>query len=561
MESAWGRLVKAATFSKFQGLDLRNVPEASPADTVQVARNVDLTTGGGFKVRSRLRLYATVDVRSFGLYVANDELRCAMPWHASAGPDPMPMPPYGVAYDFLSANDGQFTFPFTVVALPGASAFDNAPYLSVEISDTPFKTYQHHYVTDTRTPLTVAASTLTTVTFVETIPATLQATPGWTLWVHSALPVFPEQVVTAVLGPNQVQVSPGFATPPAVAIPCEGVYPFRTLVVGQPFIPGPAILVHARRVWASDLQTRDTYYSALDTATDWTGGDSGNLRTSLHIDGSQFIQGFGVFKANLVVICERATQSWRVVDYDPDTFIMEDNVGGAGTKWPKSVANVMGDLLYFSEGGFRSLSAVVTTGQLKEDDVGAKILAVTRNLDIADRPPIAVWSPAQSKYQCAIDTTHYVFTYSPRSNVSGWTTYTLPFDITAMVEWRGNIYARRKDSAEIYVFDAEQPTEAGFSWEVEFAWIDLAEGTDAAGHLTHVRFIDLHQTGACKLDVALDPNDPTDTVYALEITGSTTNAGKIPLHIMSDLFQPKFYGTLDWELGALTYRYQVGNLV
>jgi hypothetical protein len=216
----------------------------------------------------------------------------------------------------------------------------------------------------------------------------------------------------------------------------------------------------------------------------------------------------------------------------------------------------MGDLFYFSLGGFRSLKAVVTTGQLNEGDVGAPIQSLTRGINFTDLPkPASLWSAARAQYLCAIGTTMYVFTYSPISGVSGWTTYTLPSAVDSMVELDGNLYIRFVGSNTIYVFDPAYENEAGFTWEVRFAFYDGEDHTVPKNW----RILDHALVGRATIAYMVEPEDESFVVNAA-IVDSIDRPNRVYPFVVSNHIAPKFTGTTPFRLDRFTFRYDMGNL-
>jgi hypothetical protein len=279
------------------------------------------------------------------------------------------------------------------------------------------------------------------------------------------------------------------------------------------------------------------------------------LDTSKYSGGSQTLEGYGVFDGSLVVFFEHTVQKWHISP-DPSEHNLQGVVGGAGTKQPGSIANIMGDLFYYSLGGFRSLKAVVTTGQLTEGDVGAPIQPLTRDINFTDLPkPASLWSAARAQYLCAIGTTMYVFTYSPVSGVSGWTTYTLPSTVDSMVELDGNLFIRFVGSNTIYIFDPLYTQEAGFTWEARFAAYD---GEDHTIPKTW-RVLDHAIVGTATVAYLVEPSDDSLIVNPA-IISSTDRPNRTYPMITTAHIAAKFTGSTPFRLDRFTYRFDVGNL-
>jgi len=453
------------TITGFKGLDLRRLPEAVPPEAMREAANIDLTTGGGFKSRDQLRAYAQVDPASIGLYVTANKLRCALPYRLST---PIPLPPAGMAYDLIGSSTTAVPATNLNYSVTSASAWDNQSYLvlgrdTVPGFPTKGRTYEHHFL-DHGTITFSGTATHNSATVTLTVAPTTAPVANSTVWFQGVAAAY----TCAVSGTTMTLSAPWAGSSGTVI---GSILTPKATIVTLPFVPGQAAIAATQKIWAGERFNGDTWFSSsVNGPRDWTNeADAGFLPTSQYSGGSQTLQGYGIFDGALVVFFESMVQKWTV-SADPSQHKLGGVVGGAGTQQPGSIANIMGDVFYYSLGGFRSLKAVVTTGQLKEGDVGAPIQPITNTIDFTDLPrPASIWSASRAQYLCAIGTTMYVFTYSPVSEVFGWTTYTLPNTLNAMVELEGNLYIRFTGDNTIYLFDPAYENENGFSWKARFA--------------------------------------------------------------------------------------------
>lgn len=543
------------TIEDFKGLDVRHMAESAEPDTLRQAVNIDLSPGRGYTSRNQLRKFADVDSTSRGLYVIGDALRCAVPYPSGA----IPRPPEGITYDFISNTSGAYAGVLS--AVPSAAGWHGDPYLCVQRTATPQEAYEHHYLPSPQSPFQGSATALTAVDqfqFGPALPAALQTTTGWTIWFASALTgLFTPRTVVAVISPTEVKVTPNIGA----TLPVGTLFVVRqaaSTIVPLPFTPGPAMTIAAERVWAGDRTSLDVFYTAVGDPTDWTTiNDAGFLPTGTHVDGSMPIRGLGTFKGQLTVFYERNVQVWQVATIDPNTFRLLDNVGGAGTPFPASVANIRGDLIYFAEGGFHALSAVITTGQLKDADVGAFIVRLTSQIDTTATPPYSVWSNFRAQYLCATGSTVWVLTDSPVSGVRGWTTYSLPFEVEAIVEWRERIYVRRRGAAEVWVFDPTYTGEAGFQWTAQFQFLDFTVGRKLKQLIT----MSIIQEGESVLTLGFDPRNPAAQDVVMTLDGTSTSLGKIAIPAVFEVVQPQFTGTGPWDCDRIVFDYREGNLL
>ncbi len=538
--------MKSLEFKDFLGIDVRNLPEASDPRSLRSAKNIELTTGKSLVSRDQFRLYARVSSASRGLYVVNDLLRCALPYPAFSMA--MPRPPVDLIYDILADTNNQPHIA-DVENVESVAAWDNRPYLCVRVNTPGGTRYRHYFIPG----IQVAGSGFVTVQVgdVLTMPGlAANIGIGATVWLLS----IPTSFQIIARAGDDVTLSP--AVPVLVLDKAYSVWwPIRNQVA-VPFEPGPPVLTAAEKVWAADVAGRNVWFSSTENGpTDWTAlDDAGFLPTSRHVDGDQPIRGLGIFRTQLAVFFDSVSQIWTI-DPDPVNMAIEGSIGGAGTQFPGTVENVMGDLYYFSNGGFRSMSAVITTGQQKDGDIGAKIQALTDALDPTNVS--AVWSPRRQQYICVLDDKAFVFTNSPDSGTFGWGSWDLPWPVASIVEWRNRIYVRRADEPEIYVLDASFTDEEDYSW---FAKFNFSDG-EVSNYLKHYKLIDVHSRGEYTITYGFNPEDETDVAEMGAIDGSTPLAGKVAANCMAILLQTQFSGNGPWQLGAFTHRFDRGNLV
>jgi hypothetical protein len=541
------------TLVGFTGLDLRRTPEAVDPIAFRVANNIDLTTGGGFKARDQLRLYVTVDSASVGLYVIGNDLHVALPYRTATA-IPRPLLP-DLVYDLIG-DSATAAYSGTGARVAAAASWHGQPYLCIEKnapgSTTGAKAYEHHFIPLQPATLffSATANGTTTLASVTPDPSTLGIIAGATVWVYGNTTAY--RVVSVGAGSMVLT-----ATVPTGAVNGAVMSPKDTRV-GLPFTPGAALFLAAEKVWANEQFTGDTWFcSSVNGPSDWAAeADAGFLPTSVHSGGDQKLHGYGLFNGKLAIFYETTVQQWTI-DPDPANHELYGVTGGAGTQQPGSIANVMGDLVYFAQGGFRSLKAVVTTGQIHDGDVGARIQPETRLLDFAQLPrPLSLWSPSRAQYLCALGTTVYVFTASPTSGVVGWTKYTLPWALDAMVELEGKVYVRPTGVAEIHVFDPAATTESGFSWTAQFAYYDGEDHTIPK----FWRVFDYAADGAAALSYLIDPAAPAQVVNGPAINTTLFGRARTFPMVISNHVATVFSGTQPFSCDRFTYWFDLGNL-
>jgi hypothetical protein len=546
--------MKSIDFSNLTGLDVRNLPDASNPESLASAQNVEVTTGKGLRSRDQLRLHANVAAGSKGLYVVNDQLRCALPYPALTGA--IPRPPVDLTYDLLVDRDGAAHVAI-VEDVEAVVAWDNQPYICARETLAGTTIYRHYYIPADQAAdsgqITVQAGNVLTMPGLDpTIGA------GATVYILNVVPVPGAFLILSRIG-DVVTFQP-LPVIPALTLPAfyTAYWPKRNQV-GLPFEPGPPLALAAQKVFAPDVLGRNVFFSSTEFGpTNWTAiDDAGFLPTSRNVDGDQPIRGLGVYRTQLAVFFDNIAQVW-IADPDPENMEIVASIGGAGTKYPGSVENIAGDLFYFSNGAFRSMSAIVTTGQPKEDDIGSFIQNLTKELEPTSVS--AVWAPWRQQYICVFDNIGYVFTYSTKSGVAGWGQWKLPWPVSAVVEWRNKIYVRRADAPEIWVMDPDELEEAGYTWNAVFNFSDGG----AEGYIKSYMFVDTTSKGGYRLEYGFDPADASDYALMFDIPatgGSKTFAGKQAAACVALWVQARFSGAGPWQLDSFTQRFTLGNYI
>lgn len=457
--------LRATNVSGFAGLDLRLTSEGSAPNTLRIATNVDVSTGGSLRARDQLRQIADV-TGTFGLYVVDGLLRCA---YARSGAT-LTAPP-GFAYDVFSNTTGNDSGGVT--ELTGAQGWNNLPYIVLKRG----ARYEHHFFD----------------------------------------------------GTTRTQVD-------------------------LPYLPGPNLFAIARKLWGHDIDSQQVWYSSsINGPRNWTeSGDAGYLPVSQHAPGDSTVRGFGVFGNKLCVFFKDTVQIWSVFT-DPADNELVDVIGGAGTVNTYTIANVLGDPIYFARGGFRTMSITTVAGQTNDSDVGAPIYPETKTLDLTGLKPVAVWSSNRAQYMCAIGSTMYVYTNSPQSGRTGWTKYSLPYTVTDMVELDGDVFIRAGNA--VYVFDSAYSAEPGFSWTIKFPF----NSAEDIGVRKQWIALEAATTGTSNILWRYWPRDETITQTGPRLIGSTFGINHIPIGLLSESLSLQLSGTGNMTLDGFTLRYRAGN--
>lgn len=317
--------------------------------------------------------------------------------------------------------------------------------------------------------------------------------------------------------------------------------------VQLPFSPGGALLQVSGKLWATDdVNGVVRFSSTANGPRDWTTAeDAGYVPVLSHTVGDRRIQGLGIYDDKLAVIFQDAVQLWAT-DPQPTNITLTRVINGPGTDQPNSVVNVLGDLFYFTRGGFRSMHMATVTGQIQEqDDIGGAIDSLTAD---ETRPvAVALWSQSRGQYLCAFGSTVYAFRYSPKSKVQGWTTWELGHTVDAIVDLHGKTYIRSGD--ELYVLEKDYAD--GSTWELVLN--DFTAKNPA--NRKRLDFMEVLQRGTCQVRTYLEPDSDTYYLDGPTLVGTTIVADRVFVGAMARTFGFRFTGTGPWTLSALQLTY------
>lgn len=325
--------------------------------------------------------------------------------------------------------------------------------------------------------------------------------------------------------------------------------------VTLPFTPGPQLYKFVNKIWSHDVNTNDVWYSSsINGPTDWTNsGDAGYLPVSRQVTGNPILRGFSQYGAKLALFFSDSVQFWAV-NTDPADNELADIVQGAGSENTKSIVDMGGNTVYFSNGGFRTVAAVAVTGEKNDSDIGANIYPETMALDLTGKTPISIWSANRSQLLCAIGAVVYVYTNSPQSGVAGWTKYTLPVTVEAMVEQNKIVYIRA--GTAIYKFDSTHTGEAGYTWAARTSY-QHGNTWGAAKSWFSAQYA---MTGTCGTRFYVDSRDEAKINTGPSLTNSHYGVNKVALAMVAPCIALEFYGTAAWTMDACVLHVRDGNL-
>jgi len=315
-----------------------------------------------------------------------------------------------------------------------------------------------------------------------------------------------------------------------------------------PFSPGATVLKAAGKLFApDDVNGVVRFCSTANGPSDWvTPEDAGYIPVITHASGDRRIQGLGVYDDKMAVIFADSMQLWAT-DPQPSNITLVRIINGPGTDQPRSVVNVLGDLFYFTRGGFRSLHMQTVTGQIQEqDDIGGPIDELAKNE--TGEVGVALWSQRRGQYLCVFGPRVYAYRYSPKSKRMGWTTWELETDIVAIVELLGKTYMRGANDW-LYVMDPDYDDGSEF----ELVLNDIHGKNPFVNK--RADFLEVNQEGTCTVRCYLKPDSTDYYIDGPTLRGSTMNINRVFLGGLSRTFGFRFTGKRPWRFAGLQLTY------
>jgi len=318
------------------------------------------------------------------------------------------------------------------------------------------------------------------------------------------------------------------------------------------FVPSGGLIKLAQKIFALDNSRGAVRFSSTAFGPDnWTEElDAGILPVQQHGTGDLQVRALGIFQGRLVVFFDSQIQIWAV-DPQPENFFLVETMNGPGTAAPALVEAVLGDIFFFSRGGFRSLTTQRITGETLEGDIGAPIASLTDQLDPATATH-GVWWQRLSLYVAAFGSRCFVFTYDRAIKVTGWAEWEFPFEVERFVVVGDRLYARSRDAVyEISDYLLTDDNGADIEWE----WQSQHQHLDSPGTLKNFHALTLNQSGDCTVSMASDPGRPSFISPVYNTSGVTVPWQKIPFPTVSTAVSVALSGKGQWQLDGFTLHF------
>lgn len=318
-----------------------------------------------------------------------------------------------------------------------------------------------------------------------------------------------------------------------------------------------AVIKIASKIFAAGAGNGDVVrYSKTGDPRDWTtANDAGFLPTGLNSRGDRSTNALGVYQGKLVALTRDGAQVWTV-DPDPTNMKLETIVENVGTSFPRTVANVAGDLYFLSDYGFRSITTLQYTNNLADVDVGSPIDALVRpETKVAGVSPKSFYFYGTGQYVCAIGNRLFVYSISRTAKIAAWSQYFLSQTVDAFAELGQELYIRSGDS--VYKLDEAASTDDGTQYEVllELPYMNFK----SPGMLKRITGIDVVVDGRCFVSVGYDVRDPDAFTPEVKVKGNTRPSGMISVECCGTEFALRFrnYDNKPFRLDGVTVYYDV----
>lgn len=318
-----------------------------------------------------------------------------------------------------------------------------------------------------------------------------------------------------------------------------------------------AVIKLASKIFAVGAGTGDVVrYCKTGAPRDWTtANDAGFLPTGLNSRGDRSTNALGTYQKKLVALSKDGAQVW-LVDPDPTNMALDTTVENVGTSFPRTVANVAGDLHFLSDYGFRSITTLQLTSNLADVDVGSPIDTLVRpETKVPGVAPKSFYFYGTGQYICAIGNRLFVYSISRTAKIAAWSQYFLPTAVDAFAELGQELYIRSGDT--VYKLDPAASTDDGAQFEVliDLPYMDFKKPGAEKG----ITGVDVVIEGACEFSIGFDVRDPDAFTSPVRVRGNTRPGGTIPVECVGTEFALRFrnYDNKPFRLDAVTVYYDV----
>ncbi len=300
-------------------------------------------------------------------------------------------------------------------------------------------------------------------------------------------------------------------------------------------------------------------FCAAGRPRDWSSeSDAGFLPTGMNARGDRTATALGLQRGRLAVLTRDSCQLWTV-DPDPNSMGLYDTVENVGSTFPKTVANVAGDLYFLSDYGVRSITTQAYTENLVDEDVGSPIDSLVRQAitqaESDGTVPRSFYFYGTGQYILSFGNHLFVYSISRTAKIAAWSQYYLGFPVDAVAELGKKLYFRSGD--DVYLFDENACTDGGIQYEtlIELPYMDFKK----PGQLKMITGIDAVLVGKAFISLGFDSRDPDARTPEVPVSGNTRPGGMIPISCCGTEISLRIrnYDDQPFKLNALTVYYNL----
>jgi hypothetical protein len=236
-----------------------------------------------------------------------------------------------------------------------------------------------------------------------------------------------------------------------------------------------------------------------------------------------------VYYDKLALFTTQATQIWAI-DPDPAQNAFEQLLRGAGAVSSRSALQYgSGDVLYLDPSGIRSVRARDSSNSAAVSDIGSPIDPVIQALrdaygsDYIGRA-ISLLEPSVGRFWMVFPDQVMVLSYFPGPQITAWSTFTLPFQVTQAVTCNGKVFIRAGNTLYVYGGnDGKAYDNCGV--EIRMPYLDGKK----PGHKKQFTALDATVSGTWRIAISYDFNNPdaeeTVATVSYPTGGGTWNSG------------------------------------
>ena len=295
------------------------------------------------------------------------------------------------------------------------------------------------------------------------------------------------------------------------------------------FQPGPYVKTIKTKMYT--ISGSDVIFSGAGSPTGFSLNNSGAglINMATQASGSESLSAIGIYQKFAAIFSDRSVQVWYF-DADPTQNQQFQVLNNTGTTAPRSVVSFGdADLFYLARPGVRSIIPRDASNAAITSDIGTKIdtylNAFLATLSPAQRnAAIGIIEPTEGRMWLCVANKIFVFSFFQSSQVSAWSTYTLPFNIDDVCVFQQQVWIRSGDNLYAYggLTGSQYDPNATVTAQLPF----LEAGRPAE----RKRFIgfDASVQGIWSVSIGMDPTDITAQDQVAIVDESTFDGGIIP---------------------------------